>query len=99
MASETKSLTAQIAAILSSGEINFWYFPVCSKHSLDKNESSDKRSLASTENNQNSNGEYQIVELSQNELLVEFQENSPKNPPNWAFVRTYLYIYIWRDVN
>mgnify|MGYP006876467538 CR=1 FL=1 len=93
MASETKSLTAQIAAILSSGELSLWYFPVCSKHGLDKNESC-QNSLASTENNENSNREYQIVELSQNELLVEFQENSPKNPPNWAFVRTYLYIYI-----
>ncbi|KAJ6180873.1 MFS multidrug transporter [Penicillium mononematosum] len=51
--------------------------------------SSDKRSLASTENNQNSNGEYQIVELSQNELLVEFQEDSPKNPPNWAFSKKF----------
>ncbi|OQD95232.1 hypothetical protein PENSOL_c021G00480 [Penicillium solitum] len=74
MASETKqSLTAQIAAILSS----------------DKNDSSDKRSLASTENNQKSNGDYQIVELSQDELLVEFQENSPKNPPNWAFKKKF----------
>ncbi|KAJ5826913.1 hypothetical protein N7447_003676 [Penicillium robsamsonii] len=70
MASETKqSLTAQITAILSS----------------DKDESSDKRSLASTEKNQKSNDDYQIVELSQDELLVEFQQNSPKNPPNWAF--------------
>ncbi|KAJ5511935.1 Major facilitator superfamily domain general substrate transporter [Penicillium expansum] len=74
MASENKqSLTAQIAAILSS----------------DKDESYDKRSLASTENNQKSNGDYHIVELSQDELLVEFQENSPKNPPNWAFKKKF----------
>ncbi|KAJ5940996.1 MFS multidrug transporter [Penicillium verrucosum] len=73
MAETKQSLTAQIAAILSS----------------DKNDSSDKRSLASTENNPRSNGDYRIVELSQDELLVEFQENSPKSPPNWAFKKKF----------
>ncbi|KAJ5181891.1 MFS multidrug transporter [Penicillium cf. viridicatum] len=47
------------------------------------------QSLASTEKNQKSNGDYQIVELSQDELLVEFQENSPKSPPNWAFKKKF----------
>ncbi|KAG0155021.1 hypothetical protein PDIDSM_594 [Penicillium digitatum] len=57
------------------------------RHSFFRDKSSDKRPLASTEKNQSSNGDYQVVELSQDQLLVEFQENSSRNPPNWAFMK------------
>ncbi|KAJ5301432.1 hypothetical protein N7508_006295 [Penicillium antarcticum] len=30
---------------------------------------------------------YSIVEMSPDELLVEFQEGSPESPPNWAFTK------------
>lgn len=42
-----------------------------------------------------SDTDYSIVQLSQDQLLVEFQENSPQNPPNWTLVR----ISIWYDYN
>ncbi|KAJ6022560.1 uncharacterized protein N7446_012910 [Penicillium canescens] len=72
MAIETKqSLTAQIAAILSSDK---------------NNKSAEKLNPPTTpENHHKGDGNYSIVKLSQDELLVEFQEGSPESPPNWAF--------------
>ncbi|KAJ5418963.1 MFS multidrug transporter [Penicillium crustosum] len=80
---------APISRLSGTMEAPNWTVSNSIADSFDKNDSSDKRSLASTENNQKSNGDYQIVELSQDELLVEFQENSPKNPPNWVFKKKF----------
>jgi hypothetical protein len=71
-----------------------WLYFISSLTALGKNESSDARSITSSKSEtiQKSNADYSIVELSTDELLVDFQENSPENPPNWAFVRIFYCI-------
>lgn len=51
--------------------------------------------MASTKSefNQKSDADFSITEVSQDQLIVEFQENSPRNPPNWPLVRLFTVYY------